>query len=276
MTTISAGGGSIALGRRAAASSLSGPQSAGADPGPACYGRGGTQPTVTDADIVCGFLNPDYFLGGTQTPRRRRAAEAALETQIAEPLQMSAAEAAAGIRRIVDMRMADEVRVFAAKRGRRSRATSRCCRSAAPAPCMRRRSPRNSACARILVPPRPGRVLGARAALHRRACTTTSAPNCGRSPQLDRRPCRGDLPRARGEARGRTGRRRARSGRGRRSRASSTCAIPARATNCACRSTGCATSALDRGCAAPQRARASTSGMRRSTATPRRRSRSRW
>ena len=44
-----------------------GPHSAGADPGPVCYGRGGTRPTVTDADIVCGLLNPDYFLGGAQT-----------------------------------------------------------------------------------------------------------------------------------------------------------------------------------------------------------------
>ena len=55
------------LDRRAAGFLNVGPQSAGADPGPACYGRGGTQPTVTDADLVCGYLNPDYFLGGAQT-----------------------------------------------------------------------------------------------------------------------------------------------------------------------------------------------------------------
>ena len=93
-----------------------GPTSAGADPGPACYGRGGTQPTVTDADLVCGFLNPDYFLGGLQK-LDIAAAQKALQRHVAEPLRMGMLEAAAGIRRIVDIRMADEVRVFAAKRG---------------------------------------------------------------------------------------------------------------------------------------------------------------
>jgi N-methylhydantoinase A len=115
MTTISAGGGSIAWVDGGGFLNV-GPQSAGADPGPACYGRGGTRPTVTDADIVCGMLNPDYFLGGAQT-LDVAAAAAALAAHVAEPLKMSAREAAAGIRRIVDMRMADEIRVFAAKRG---------------------------------------------------------------------------------------------------------------------------------------------------------------
>ena len=115
LTTISAGGGSIVWIDRAGFLSV-GPQSAGADPGPVCYGRGGESPTVTDADIVCGFLNPDYFLGGTQK-LDVGAARAALESKIAKPLKMTVAEAAAGIRRIVDMRMADEVRVFAARRG---------------------------------------------------------------------------------------------------------------------------------------------------------------
>ncbi len=115
LTTISAGGGSIVWIDRAGFLSV-GPQSAGAEPGPVCYGRGGEDPTVTDADIVCGFLNPDYFLGGTQK-LDADAAHAALERRIAKPMRMSVAEAAAGIRRIVDMRMADEVRVFAARRG---------------------------------------------------------------------------------------------------------------------------------------------------------------
>jgi N-methylhydantoinase A len=120
MTTISAGGGSIA--RVAPGGFLTvGPESAGAAPGPACYGRGGDQPTVTDADIVCGFLNPDYFLGGTQR-LDVTAAETALKTHIAGPLGLSVREAATGIRRIVDERMADEVRVFAAKRGLEPRA----------------------------------------------------------------------------------------------------------------------------------------------------------
>ena len=85
-------------------------------PGPACYGRGGTQPTVTDADIVCGYLNPDNFLGGKQR-LDVAAARDALALHVGEPLGLDVLAAAAGIRRIVDMRMADEVRVFAAKRG---------------------------------------------------------------------------------------------------------------------------------------------------------------
>jgi N-methylhydantoinase A len=115
MTTISAGGGSVAWIDGSGFLNV-GPQSAGADPGPACYGRGGTRPTVTDADLVCGYLNPGYFLGGAQT-LDVAAAHAALETHIAAPLHMDVIAAAAGIQRIVDMRMADEVRVFAAKRG---------------------------------------------------------------------------------------------------------------------------------------------------------------
>ena len=115
LTTISAGGGSIVWIDRAGFLSV-GPQSAGADPGPVCYGRGGVNPTVTDADIVCGFLNPDYFLGGTQK-LDADAARAALEVRVAKPMKMTVSEAAAGVRRIVDMRMADEVRVFAARRG---------------------------------------------------------------------------------------------------------------------------------------------------------------
>jgi N-methylhydantoinase A len=115
MTSISAGGGSIAWVDNGGFLNV-GPQSAGADPGPACYGRGGTQPTVTDADLVCGYLNPDYFLGGAQT-LDVAASRAALKIHVADPLGMDVLAAAAGIQRIVDMRMADEVRVFAAKRG---------------------------------------------------------------------------------------------------------------------------------------------------------------
>jgi len=115
MTTISAGGGSLASVDGAGFLSV-GPRSAGADPGPACYGRGGQQPAVTDADLVCGYLNPDYFLGGAQK-LDVEAARRAIAVHVAEPLGMDVIEAAAGVRRIVDMRMADEVRVFAAKRG---------------------------------------------------------------------------------------------------------------------------------------------------------------
>ncbi|MEC9208501.1 MAG: hydantoinase/oxoprolinase family protein, partial [Pseudomonadota bacterium] len=115
MTTISAGGGSIAWVDRSNFLRV-GPRSAGAEPGPVCYGKGGTDPTVTDADIALGFLNPEYFLGGSQN-LDKKAAEAALIEKIGKPLGMTILEAAAGIRRIVDLRMADEVKVFGAKRG---------------------------------------------------------------------------------------------------------------------------------------------------------------
>jgi len=115
LTTISAGGGSISWIDRGGFLCV-GPQSAGADPGPACYGKGGDSPTVTDADIVLGYLNPNYFLGGSQN-LDIVASEVALEEKIAKPLGMNVREAAAGIRRIVDLRMADEVKVFGAKRG---------------------------------------------------------------------------------------------------------------------------------------------------------------
>jgi len=115
MTSISAGGGSIASIDGGGFLAV-GPESAGAEPGPACYGRGGTRATVTDADLVCGFLNPEYFLGGAQK-LDARASQDAIGREIAAPLRMSVLEAAAGIRRIVDIRMADEIRVFAAKRG---------------------------------------------------------------------------------------------------------------------------------------------------------------
>jgi N-methylhydantoinase A len=115
LTTISAGGGSIAWIDRGGFLCV-GPQSAGADPGPACYGKGGENPAVTDADIALGYLNPDYFLGGAQS-LDVAASEAALQAKIAEPLGMSVREAAAGILQIVDQRMADEVKIFGAKRG---------------------------------------------------------------------------------------------------------------------------------------------------------------
>ena len=115
MTTISAGGGSIAWVDDAGFLNI-GPQSAGAVPGPACYGRGGSRATVTDADLICGYINPDYFLGGSQT-LNLEAAKLAITKEVAQPLNLSLYQAAAGVRHIVDMKMADEVRVFAARRG---------------------------------------------------------------------------------------------------------------------------------------------------------------
>jgi N-methylhydantoinase A len=114
ITAIGAGGGSIATvvnGKLRV-----GPESAGAHPGPVCYGRGGTQVTVTDADVVLGVIDPDNFLGGRMTIDRA-AAERSIQTLIAEPLGISTVEAAAGIRQIVDSRMADTLRELTVGRG---------------------------------------------------------------------------------------------------------------------------------------------------------------
>jgi N-methylhydantoinase A len=114
ISTISAGGGTIA--RVNAANFMTvGPDSAGADPGPVCYGNGGERPTVTDADLICGYLNPGHLLGG-ETRLDRDAAAAAIDTSIASPMGISVSEAAAGIVRLINARMADEIRVQAAKK----------------------------------------------------------------------------------------------------------------------------------------------------------------
>jgi len=115
VSTISAGGGSIA--RVNAAGLLEvGPQSAGADPGPVCYGKGGAAPTVTDADVVCGYLNPEFFLGG-RLMINKNTAESAISETVAGPMGVDLSTAATGIVRVVNARMADEVRVQAAKKG---------------------------------------------------------------------------------------------------------------------------------------------------------------
>jgi N-methylhydantoinase A len=113
---IGAGGGSIAR-----VDSLGllkvGPDSAGADPGPACYGRGGTEPTITDADLLLGYLDPGFFLGG-RLALDRAAAERAIQTRIAEPLGMNPTRAAWGIHQLVDEGMASAARVHAIERGK--------------------------------------------------------------------------------------------------------------------------------------------------------------
>ena len=113
---IGAGGGSIAR-----VDSLGllkvGPDSAGADPGPACYGRGGAEPTVTDADLLLGYLDPNFFLGG-RLRLDGDAAERAIHTRVAEPLGMSAVRAAWGIHQLVNEGMASAARVHAIERGK--------------------------------------------------------------------------------------------------------------------------------------------------------------
>jgi N-methylhydantoinase A len=93
-----------------------GPKSAGASPGPACYGQGGEHPTVTDANVILGYVDPDYFLGG-EAKLRKDLAEKAIREKIAEPLGISVVEAAAAIYNIINARMASATEVTFAKRG---------------------------------------------------------------------------------------------------------------------------------------------------------------
>jgi N-methylhydantoinase A len=113
--TIGAGGGSIAWVDSGGALQV-GPRSAGAVPGPACYGRGGEHPTVTDANVLLGFLDPDNFLGGEMT-LDVEAARKAVETKVARPLGLDTMKAAEGIFRIVNNNMANGIRVVSVQRG---------------------------------------------------------------------------------------------------------------------------------------------------------------
>ncbi|MGZ8486361.1 MAG: hydantoinase/oxoprolinase family protein [Candidatus Binatia bacterium] len=115
MIEIGAGGGSIAR-----VDSLGllkvGPDSSGADPGPVCYGQGGTQPTVTDADLVLGYLDANYFLGGKMQLDLERTKKA-LE-RLGKPLKMTAQQVAWGIHQIVNENMANAARAHLGERGK--------------------------------------------------------------------------------------------------------------------------------------------------------------
>jgi N-methylhydantoinase A len=116
MIEIGAGGGSIARVDRFGLVKV-GPESAGAVPGPASYGQGGRRPTVTDADLVLGYLDPAYFLGGSMRLNVGAASEA-LGEHIASPLDLSVAEAAWAVHRIVNENMASAARIHAVERGK--------------------------------------------------------------------------------------------------------------------------------------------------------------
>jgi N-methylhydantoinase A len=112
---IGAGGGSIA--RVDALGLLNvGPDSAGADPGPACYGASGTAATVTDADLLLGYLNPDYFLGGKMRLQTERASSAIIQG-VAKPLGIDVTRAARSIYEVVNDNMANAASVYAAEQG---------------------------------------------------------------------------------------------------------------------------------------------------------------
>ena len=113
--SIGAGGGSIAWIDKGGALQV-GPQSAGAEPGPACYDQGGTLPACTDANVVLGYINPDYFLGGRRDINPDLS-ERAIKEHIAEPLGLSVPQAAHGVFRIINNNMVDAIRVVSIERG---------------------------------------------------------------------------------------------------------------------------------------------------------------
>lgn len=113
--SIGSGGGSILWVEPMIRTLKVGPESAGADPGPACYGRGGERPTVTDANLILGYLNPDYFLGGKL--RLDKEAAVGAMSRVAKKLGMDAAEAASGAVQIVEFQMAELMRQMTVQRG---------------------------------------------------------------------------------------------------------------------------------------------------------------
>ena len=113
--TIGAGGGSVAWLDNMKVLHV-GPKSAGSFPGPACYGRGGTEPTSTDADLILGYLNPEFFNGGEML-LDFSLAERAIREKIADPLGISVVEAAKAIRKIIDHNMSDAISTVSVERG---------------------------------------------------------------------------------------------------------------------------------------------------------------
>lgn len=115
INTIGAGGGSIAW-LDAGGALRVGPRSAGADPGPVCYSKGGTEPTVTDANVILGRLNPEYLLAGRMRIDAE-AADEAVKRSIADPMGVDAVRAAEGIIRVVNANMARAIRVVSVEKG---------------------------------------------------------------------------------------------------------------------------------------------------------------
>jgi len=115
INTIGAGGGSVAWVDRGGMLRV-GPESAGSDPGPVCYDIGGMKSTVTDANLILGYLNKDYFLGGEMKVNDAKAKKV-LEAEIADSLGMSALQAASGIFKIINQNMADATKVVSIQRG---------------------------------------------------------------------------------------------------------------------------------------------------------------
>ncbi len=151
---VSAGGGTIA---RVDAGGLLrvGPDSAGSDPGPACYGRGGTEATITDADMALGYLDPDYFLGGAMS-LDPAASDRALLEGVGRPLgSRSPQEAAWGIVKVIEVKMADRILALASEKGISLREFSLVAGGGA-GPLRSAGVAEELGIGRIIVPPRPG------------------------------------------------------------------------------------------------------------------------
>ena len=151
---VSAGGGTIA---RVDAGGLLrvGPDSAGSDPGPACYGRGGTEATITDADMALGYLDPDYFLGGSMS-LDPAASDRALMGGVGKPLgSRSPQEAAWGIVKVIEVKMADRILALASEKGISLREFSLVAGGGA-GPLRSAGVAEELGIGRIIVPPRPG------------------------------------------------------------------------------------------------------------------------
>lgn len=114
--TVAAGGGTLAWVDSSGVLQV-GPQSAGADPGPACYGKGGQQPTITDANVILGFLSADTPLAGGAMQLNRDLAVEAVRRHVAEPLGLSVVDAAKGIIEIVNVKMEEAVKTVSSNRG---------------------------------------------------------------------------------------------------------------------------------------------------------------
>jgi N-methylhydantoinase A len=115
INTVSAGGGTLARMDRFGQLEV-GPQSASAVPGPACYGRGGFEPTITDCNVVLGYLGEDNFLGG-KMKLDAAAAHRAIQTHIADKLKLSVLDAAEGIVRIINVKMQEAIKAISTMRG---------------------------------------------------------------------------------------------------------------------------------------------------------------
>jgi acetone carboxylase beta subunit len=116
VSSIGAGGGTIAYVDALTGRLKVGPKSAGADPGPASYGKGGTNPTVTDADVVLGYIDPDYFLGG-RVKLDKELAIKVIKEKIADPMGIDVVRAAWGIKEIIDTQMENYCRSLISSKG---------------------------------------------------------------------------------------------------------------------------------------------------------------